>query len=68
MPIRLALTSTRAGEWHITADGIYLVGFSGPHAHELAVQRQQELAQLLQDVDAAKPPHGDALTAAVSDG
>jgi hypothetical protein len=67
MPMRLALTSTRAGEWHITSEGIYLVGFSGPHAHELAVQRHQELAQLLDDVDAARPPRGDARTAAVPD-
>jgi hypothetical protein len=56
MPIRLALSSARAGEWHITSEGTYLVGFSGPHARELAVQRQQELAQLLDNLDADKPP------------
>jgi len=56
MSIRLALTSARAGEWHITSDGTYLVGFSGPHAHEFAVQRHQELAQLLSQRDAPETP------------
>ena len=56
MPIRLALSSARAGEWHITSEGTYLVGFSGPHAHELAIQRQEELVKLLNNLDSDKPP------------
>jgi hypothetical protein len=47
MPIRLGLSSSKSGEWYITSNGTYLVGFSGPHARELAIKQQRELAALL---------------------
>lgn len=52
MRVRLELASPRSGEWYVTVDGTYLVGFTGLHARELAVQQQRELTQLL----ATSPP------------
>jgi hypothetical protein len=43
---RVAL-SRDDGHWYVTADGQYLVGFSGPAAHELAARQRTELAALL---------------------
>lgn len=55
MPIRLALSSSREGEWYITAGGTYLVGFSGPQARELALRQQQELAELMNRANSELP-------------
>jgi hypothetical protein len=47
MPLHMALICRDDGHWYVTADGIYLVGFSGPQAHELAASRRKEIARLL---------------------
>jgi hypothetical protein len=45
--------------WYVTADGQYLVGFSGPAAHELAARQRTELAELL-NVDQRDSSENDA--------
>ena len=67
MPIRLALSSSREGEWYITADGTYLVGFSGPQARELALRQQQELAELMNRASSEKPTRNESTSASVRD-
>jgi hypothetical protein len=47
MPALVSLCRRDDGHWYVTADGQYLVGFSGPAAHELAARQRTELAELL---------------------
>jgi hypothetical protein len=47
MPSDVSLCSRDDGHWYVTADGKYLVGFSGPAAYEFALRQQKELAALL---------------------
>ena len=54
MRVQIELASPRVGEWYLVREGTYLVGFSGVHAHELALKQQRELTQLL---NATAPDH-----------
>ena len=44
---RLTLSTEHPGEWHVTADGTKIVGFSGRDAHELAERQLRELSELM---------------------
>lgn len=46
MAVHLELSSSRAGEWYVIAEGRYLVGFRGLHAREFAIRQQRELTAL----------------------
>jgi hypothetical protein len=50
MRVQVQLASPRDGEWYVISEGTYLVGFSGVHAHELALQQLAELSKLLNAV------------------
>ena len=54
MRVHIELASPRHNEWYLVSAGTYLVGFSGLHAHEMAIKQQRELTQLLNA--AAAPP------------
>jgi hypothetical protein len=47
MPSLVSLCSRDDGHWYVTADGQYVVGFSGPAAYELAARQRTELTALL---------------------
>jgi hypothetical protein len=47
MPSLVSLCSRDDGHWYVTADGQYVVGFSGPRAYELAERQRTELTALL---------------------
>ena len=48
MASHITLCCRDDGHWYVTADGTYLVGFSGPRAHEMAARQRKELAELLE--------------------
>jgi len=47
VPALVSLCRRDDGHWYVTADGRYVVGFSGPAAHELAARQRTELAELM---------------------
>jgi hypothetical protein len=55
MPSRVSLCRRDDGHWYVTADGQYLVGFSGPAAHEMAARQRTELAVLLNADEPDRP-------------
>ncbi|MQA28371.1 MAG: hypothetical protein GEU82_00830 [Luteitalea sp.] len=67
MRVQIELASPRAGEWYVVSGGTYLVGFSGVHAHELALKQKQELTELLNATPACPAADADDLSSAVKD-
>jgi hypothetical protein len=59
MPALVSLCRRDDGHWYVTADGQYVVGFSGPAAHELAARQRTELAELM-NVDQPDSSENDA--------
>jgi hypothetical protein len=58
MRVHIELASPRHGDWYLVSEGTYLVGFSGLHAHEMAMRQQRELTELL-NAAAVSPDSAD---------
>ena len=53
MPVTIAPSPDRWGEWCVSLNNINIVCFSGPSAREQALRRSQELAALLNETAVA---------------
>ncbi|MGE3955217.1 MAG: hypothetical protein AB7H96_00750 [Vicinamibacterales bacterium] len=58
MPVKLSLSPDHDGEWRVSLDDTVIVCFSGPSAHEQALRRSRELADLLRSIAEECEPEG----------